>query len=64
MDLLTLAASKRYTNEKTEEEYELLEQVTVNRNVQNIRKIEVVSADESETGNAQIRIYGVKEEQE
>lgn len=63
MDLLTLAAAKRYTNEKTEEEYELLEQVAVSENVQNIRKIELVSADESDTGSAEIRIYGVKEEQ-
>lgn len=62
MDLLTLAAARRYANEKTE--YELLEQIAISEDIQNIRRVELVSADETETGNAEIRIYGVKEEQE
>lgn len=63
MDLLTLAAAKRYTNEKTgsDSDYELIEQLPISEDVNNIRKIELVPADESESGETEIRIYGIKQ---
>ena len=63
MDLITLAAARKYTNEKTETGYELIDKIMISEDVQNIRRIELVP-DEDSPGNAVIRIYGVTEQTE
>nr|DAR82838.1 MAG TPA: hypothetical protein [Caudoviricetes sp.] len=63
MDLKTLAAAKRYTDEKfgKESAYEVIEKIPVTEKVQNIRRIELIPAEDTSSGNAEIRIYGIKE---
>lgn len=61
MDLLTLAAAKKYTNKINNiniSGHQLIEKVQLANNVQNISKIELIPGDKTESGKDEIHIYG------
>ncbi len=61
MDLLTLAAAKNYTNKVNDggnKQDQLIEKISLTKEVKSITNIEFIPAEKSETGKDEIRIYG------